>query len=52
MKSRSAERASFDKKTYEASQNGDSNYSGANPGRTTLSDKEAFDSDRNARHSG
>lgn len=53
IKTRSPERAAFDKKTADASQNalkdpqGTSNYSGANPGRSTLKD---FDSDRNARH--
>ncbi len=53
IKTRSPERAAFDKKTSDASLNslkdpqGSSNYSGANPGRSTLED---FDSDKNARH--
>jgi uncharacterized protein YjbJ (UPF0337 family) len=48
VKTRSPERAEFDRKTYEASKKGDSNYSGANPNREQINSD--FDSDRNARH--
>jgi uncharacterized protein YjbJ (UPF0337 family) len=48
IKTRSPERAEFDKKTYDASKEGDSNYSGANPNREKFTSD--FDSDRNARH--
>ena len=53
INTRSPERAAFDKKTLDASlnalkdPNGKSSNSGANPGRSSISD---FDSDRNARH--
>lgn len=57
VKTRSPERAAFDKKTSEASLNalndpqGTSNYSGANPGRSGIKDPtKDFDSDKNARH--
>ena len=58
IKTRSPERAAFDKKTSEASLNalkdpkGRSNYSGANPGRSVLDTDpiKDFDSDKNARH--
>lgn len=36
IKTRSPERNVFDKKTFDAVQSGDSNYSGVNPGRETL----------------
>ncbi len=48
VKTRSPERNEFDKKTYQATQDGDSNYSGANPNREKINGD--FDSDRNARH--
>lgn len=48
VKTRSPERTEFDRKTYQASQEGDSNYSGANPNREKINSD--FDSDRNARH--
>jgi uncharacterized protein YjbJ (UPF0337 family) len=48
LKTRSPERAEFDKRTYDASKEGDSNYSGANPNREKLISE--FDKDRNARH--
>lgn len=48
IKTRSPERAAFDQNTYEASKDGDSNYSGANPNREKINSD--FDSDRNARH--
>lgn len=53
IKTRSPERAAFDKKTSDASlnslknPNGTSSHSGANPGRSHIED---FDSDRNPRH--
>lgn len=51
ISTRSPERAAFDRKTYDAAQEGDSNYSGANPGREKLNDyRKDFDADRNARH--
>lgn len=49
----SSERKAFDGKTYEATTNGESNYSGANPGRSGFGigkNIEDFDKDRNARH--
>lgn len=48
IKTRSPERENFDRRTYEATKEGDSNYSGANPNRESI--KSDFDSDRNARH--
>jgi uncharacterized protein YjbJ (UPF0337 family) len=48
VNTRSPERAEFDRKTYEASKEGDSNYAGSNPNRERF--KSDFDSDRNARH--
>jgi uncharacterized protein YjbJ (UPF0337 family) len=48
IKTRSNERKEFDEKTFQASKEGDSNYSGANPGR--LENIRDFDADKNARH--
>lgn len=65
INTRSPERKEFDEKTFEASRSGNSNYSGANPGRSgfgpasdttdsTLKERNVniddFDADRNARH--
>jgi uncharacterized protein YjbJ (UPF0337 family) len=50
IRTRSEERDEFDERTFEATKEGDSNYSGANPNRTSISNVEDFDKDRNARH--